>query len=236
VLQDLLKFSGFPEPFFVFFFIFLKRWQNTKVTQLVKEDVRDLGNIRHLSLFQVLVDILPERVVSLFSINNLREDLEVSHATLSNWIDMLENLFYCFRIYPFCGNKTIRSLKKEPKLYLWDYTEIRNNEGSKFENFIASHLLKFTHFLYDIYGHKAQLWFLKDVYGREVDFLITIDNAPWFAIEVKTKNRQLSKSLNYYGKRLNIPYLFQVVKEESIDYIQDDIRVISASKFLTSLV
>ena len=47
---------------------------------------------------------------------------------------------------------------------------------------IASHLLKFVHFLEDYEGYKAELYFLRDVDKREVDFIVTIDQKPWFAV------------------------------------------------------
>ena len=42
------------------------------------------------------------------------------------------------------------------KLYLWDWS-ILENEGAKFENLIASHLLKFVDFFQDSQGQKNKL-------------------------------------------------------------------------------
>jgi predicted AAA+ superfamily ATPase len=53
---------------------------------------------------QLLGDILPDRTGSLLSINSLREDLEVSHRAVSNWLNILES-FYYFKEklqIPFC--------------------------------------------------------------------------------------------------------------------------------------
>lgn len=236
ILDKLLTFGGFPDPFLKEDERFLRRWHNSKINQLVKEDIRDLENLKHLSLFQLLVEIIPEKVASLLSINSLREDLDVNHKTMVRWFNILENFYYCFRIFPYAENKKIRSLKKEPKLYLWDYSEIKNNEGAKFENLIAGHLLKFIHFLYDVHGYKAELNFLRDIDGREVDFLITIDKKPWFAVETKLKNKDIPKSLLYFGDRLKIPFLFQVVRESGVDFSRKEVRTISADKFLTALV
>ena len=44
--------------------------------------------------------------------------LQVSHRAVSNWLNILEAFYYCFRIYPFVG-KNYRSLKKEPKFALF---------------------------------------------------------------------------------------------------------------------
>ena len=145
---------------------------------------------------------------------------------------MLELFYFHFRIYPY-SKKTVRSLKKMAKLYLWDWSVI-NNEGVRFENLIASHLLKYAHFLKNSQGYKAQLHYLRDSEGREVDFLFTIDDKPWFAVEVKLDEEK--SYLDYYQQRLGIPFVYQVVKKSGIDYLKKGIRIISADKFLTAFV
>ncbi len=110
------------------------------------------------------------------------------------------------------------------------------NSATKFENLVASHLLKFVHFLYDTEGYQAQLFFLRDRPGREVDFLVGIKNKPWFAVEVKESAKEVSKHLNYFGERLKIPFLYQVVLEPGIYLRRKNIIIISAEYFLQGLV
>ncbi len=190
--------------------------------------VKDIGSM------QLLTDILPEKVGSLLSINSIREDLEVSHRAVSNWINILETFYYIFRIYPY-NKKIIRSIKKEPKLYLLDWSEIEA-EAVRFENMIASHLLKFVHFLYDYEGYNAELNFLRNIDVLKVDFIISINKKPWFMVEVKSNDINVSKSLIYFKERLKIPYSYQVVKKSNIDKLMNDVRVISADKFLANLI
>lgn len=230
----LLKFGGFPEPLFKQSEKDLRRWHNERIDRLVRGDIRDIENIRELSLMQVLVDLLPSKVSSMLSVNSLREDIEVSHKTVSLWLDILERFYYCFRIYPFYGSK-IKSLRKEPKIYLWDWSEIED-EGAKYENMIASHLLKFCHYLYDKEGHKAELHYIRDKEKREVDFLISINKKPWFCVETKKSYGNIPGSLVYFKERLAIPYSYLVVQEKGIDKIQKDVRIISFDKFLSGLV
>lgn len=56
----------------------------------------------------------------------IREDLEVSHRSVTNWLNILEKFYYHFRIYPFARD-IIRSIKKEPKLYLCDWSEVESS-------------------------------------------------------------------------------------------------------------
>jgi len=233
-LEILLEYGGFPEPFMKQNKRVLRRWHNEKVERLFREDVRDIEAIRDLTGMKLLSDLLPGRVGSLLSINSIREDIGVSHRAVSSWLDILENLYYHFRVYPYTQDLS-RSVKKEPKLFLWDWSEV-SEPGARFENFIASHLLKWIHFLYDYQGYRTSLHFLRNAEKKEVDFLVTLDKKPWIAVEVKLNDSVVSPSLYYYKERLSIPFLFQVVKTPGIDRYKDDVRVISASRFAAALI
>lgn len=201
---------------------------------MFREDILDVQSIRDIGNMKLLSDILSSKVGSLLSLNAIREDLEVSHRAVTHWMDILESFYYHFRIYPY-STKKIRSLKKEPKLYLWDWSEVED-EAARFENLIASHLLKFVHFITDYEGYRAELYFLRDVDKREVDFLVTINAKPWFAVEAKLNDTNLSPNLLYFKERLSIPYVYQVVKMEKTDRLEKGARIISAGKFLSGLI
>lgn len=230
----LWKYGGFPEPLFKKEERMLRRFHSARLDRLIKEDIRDATILRDIASIQLLADLLPSKVSSLFSINSLKEDLQVTHKTLSLWVDALERFYYHFRIYPFHSHR-MKSLRKEPKLYLWDWSEL-TSESAKLENMVASHLLKFVHFLIDREGYKAELFFLRDIEGREVDFLVTIDKKPWFAVEVKMTESERTKTLRFFQNKLKIPFIYQVINEQGIDFLQNDIRVMSAPFFLSGLV
>lgn len=233
-LEILFHFGGFPEPLLKQNERQLRRWHREKTERLFREDILEMEMIRDMGNLQLLCDMLPEKVSSLLSLNTLREDLEVSHKAVSHWTNVLEAFYYCYRIYPFV-TKTIRSLKKEPKLYLWDWSEVKN-EGARFENLVASHLLKLVHFIQDYEGYKCQLQYLRDRDKREVDFLVTIDDKPWFACEAKFQDEDPSANLKYFKDRLNIPYAYQIAYQGSKDYLSNGIRILPAAKFLGSLL
>jgi len=228
------KQGGFPEPLFAGSERVLRRWHNERNERLFREDIRDVELIRDMGNMQLLSDMLPSKVGSLLSANSIREDLEVSHRAVSHWLDILERFYYHFRIRPFARSR-IRSIRKEPKLYLWDWSEVPK-EAARYENMAASHLLKFVHWLNDREGFKADLYFLRDTSMREVDFLVTIDEKPWFAVEVKSQSEHLSPHLPYFRDRLGIPFSYQLVKKQGVDKVVDGVRIISADKFLAALV
>ncbi|MCP4755160.1 MAG: ATP-binding protein [Proteobacteria bacterium] len=236
LLNDLMMFGGFPELFLKKNKRLVKRWQNERKTRLVKEDIRDIEFIREFSLFQILTNLLPTKVGSVFSLNSLREDLNMAHQTLAKWVDILENFYYCFRIYPYQTTE-IKSLKKEPKLYLWDYSEL-SDLPAKFENLVASHLLKFVHHLYDAFGMNIELKYLRDIDQREVDFVVVLEDKPIFMVETKLSSRKATTPVRFFKRKLDVPFAFQVVLEENVDYLsqKENVRIISASKFLGGLI
>ena len=233
-LEALYQFGGFPEPLIAQDARTLRRWHRERFERLFREDIRDMESIRDLSNMQLLGDMLSKRVGSILSLNALREDLEVSHKAMSHWMNILESFYYQYRIFPF-ASRHVRSLKKEPKLYLWDWSEVEE-EGARFENCVASHLLKFVHFLEDHSGYKTQLCYLRDRDKREVDFIVVVDGKPWFACEAKLRDTTISPHLRYFNERINIPFCYQVNKDGKEDYKDGNIRVLPASKFFSALI
>jgi predicted AAA+ superfamily ATPase len=151
--------------------------------RLVREDIRDTTRLRELALLEQMIVMLPARVAQPFSLNALREDLGVSHDSVTLWTKTLEEFYYLFLI-PAYSRKLPRASKKERKLYLWDYSELRS-PGEKFENMIASHLLKWSHSAGDLGYTEIDLRFIKNKEKKEVDFLILRDRKPVLLIEAK---------------------------------------------------
>lgn len=207
-LHRLLKFSGFPEPLFAEDEDEHRRWQRERIQRVIHTDLRDLETVKEISAIELLVEALPERVGSPLSLQNLSEDLQVSHATVGRWIDILDRLYMTFRISPF-GSPKIRAVKKEQKLYFWDWTQ-NDSQGSRFENLVASHLLKYCHFLEDTKGYRTELRFIRDTDKREIDFVVIREKKPIFAVECKTGERALSPHISYFAKRTSIPAFYQV--------------------------
>lgn len=225
--QHLYRFGGFPEPLFGGSNRKWARWQNEKTERLVQEDLISLERVREISQIQLLLQILPSRVGSKLSIQSLREDLQVAFETVEHWVMIFENLYYCFRISPY-ATKLFRSAKKEKKLYLWDWSSCET-EGARFENLVASHLLKFCHFRYDVYGEKHELRFLKDSDGHELDFLLLRNGKIESAIECKLGDTRVSDTLARFVSKLGICKAYQVHAEET--HFEDPKRRIECIPF-----
>ena len=233
ILKNLLRFGPFPEPFLSQNTRTLKRWQRERMDRFLREDIRDLENVRDLSELELLADLLTGRVGSPLSIQSLREDLEVSHRAVAHWLTILERLYFCFIVPPY-SQRLERALKKIPKVYLWDWSLVLD-EGARFENLVAGHLLKLKHALEDQEGYRMGLYYLRDVTKREVDFLMTADGKPWLAVECKMAARSASPALRYFGERLEVPYLYQITLQGAEDVLDGPVRIMPAAKFLAAL-
>ncbi len=234
-LRELMLFSGFPEPYFLKDTVEARRFSNEYRTRIIRDELRDLEHVTEIGLMERLSLRLPELVGSPLSINALREDLQVSHATVSRWIDILENLYFIFRVYPF-GAPKLRAVKKEAKHYHFDWTQIEN-EGVRFENLVACHLLKWCHHLIDAQGRNMELRYFRDIDKREVDFVLIENNKPVLFLECKSSPQDSGLSLRYLHERFPDVEACQIsLKDDKAIVDKYGIKHISASAFLIGLI
>ena len=233
--MDLLHLGGFPEPFLSGSNRQAQRWMREYRSRVVNEEISSLELSRNLSQMELLLLKLPERTASPLSINSLREDMNVSHKTLSKWLNIFERMYLIYRISPYHSNK-FRALKKDQKHYHYNWAEIPH-EGAKFENMIAGHLLKWIHFQQDYYGKNMNLCYFRDTDKREVDFIITENYKPLQAIECKWQTKDISPSLKYFKIKFPKTECIQVSMECSREYIsKEGIKNLSWHTLLKNLI
>jgi len=225
--------SGFPEPYYANDSRQYRRWVQRRRELVLRQDLRDISDIREISGIEHLSLLLPERVGAPLSLNSLREDLLVAHDTVSSWVEYLDRLYYSFRIRPYTG-KLAQSLRREEKLYLWDWAEIED-KGARFENIVASHLLKAVHAWSDVGYGEYELMYWRDKQKREVDFVLTNRRKPVALFECKASDTNPSAALRYLGERLNVPRI-QLVDRPAIDERSGLLRIVSAAQFLGALI
>lgn len=236
VLEKLMSRGGFPEPYLGENETQAKRWRKERRQLILREDLRDLERVREISQIGLLLDLLAERVSGPVVMANLAVDLDVKPKTVKYWLGILERLYLGFLIYPFTG-KLVRAIKKTPKFYFYDNGEVPVSDpgglGPRFENLVASHLLKKIQFLEDLQGDAYSLHCLRDKEDHEVDFVIVKNRKPIALIEAKWSQQRVSPSLNYFGDRLNIKNRIQIVRELSRSFTQNDVRVFPATEWLS---
>lgn len=208
-LQQLMQFGGFPEPFVQADSRFYNRWQQLRQQQLIHEDIRDMNQVQDIAQLEILANLLREQSGQVIRYTTLANQINVSVDTVSRWINVLESFYYAYRVRPWFQNMTT-ALRKEPKIYLWDWSRVQD-KGARFENLIASHLLKAVHWWTDSGLGDYQLHYLRTKDQKEVDFLVSKNNQPWLLVEVKSSTKQsLNKHLAWFQEKTGAEYAFQV--------------------------
>ena len=217
--EGLIRFGGFPEPFVKASQSFYGRWSHHSNDQLLREDIRDLTRVQELSQIEMLAHRIRHQAGQLTSFMSFARDIRSTVPTVRRWVEILESLHYCFRVSPWHTN-VVGSLRKEPKYYLWDWSQV-GNSAARLENLVASALLKFVNWRTEEGAGLHRLYFLRDKRKREVDFVVVRDEKPWFLVEVKTSdNAELSKSLQHFQEQTGATHAFQIAG--NAEYVNRD--------------
>jgi predicted AAA+ superfamily ATPase len=230
--EQLYRFGGFPEPLSRGSERFARKWREDYLSLILREDLRDLSQIKATDTVENMVSLLPERVGSPLSIQSLAEDLESSHPTIKNYLTQLERLWLLFSIKPW-SRRLNRTLRKERKTYFLNWTSVPE-ESKRFENFIAASLLKAAQVGTDLAHGRAELWYIRTFDKREIDFLLTLDDRPALLVEAKLSETDIGPSARRVAAQMGIPFV-QVVQRQGIFSKQDNSIIISANRFLAAL-
>ena len=216
--SSLWRYGGYPEPFLKRDRRFARRWQALRHHQLVREEVRDLTRVQQLDQLELMARFLAERSGQQLVFGNLARQIRVSEDTVRRWTATFCDLHLGFLVRPWHRNVT-RSLRKEPKWYLRDWSSLRD-PGARAETLVACHLLKAVEGWTDLGLGDFELGYLRDKEKREVDFVVVRDGEPWFLVEAKWGEAPLSPSLKYFQDQTGAPFAFQV--ELGMEYVDRD--------------
>lgn len=232
-LSILFKKSGFPEPLFSQNDEDANRWRKLYADTLLRQDVLEFQDIEKVGAIRQVYNILKNKVGSTISYSNIAGDVGISPITVKKYIQILESLYILFIIKPYT-HKMARSILKEPKVYFFDYGVIED-EGARFENFVALSLYKNIVTKNDITGSNMGLNFLKTKDQKEVDFAISDNNELKEIIEVKVSDNKLSQALKYFSEKYNIKGV-QLVRYADLEImLNNNIQLRSANKYLSDL-
>lgn len=195
--EEFIRFGGHPK-------IVLENSEEKKQTYLgqiistyVRKDIRDIGNIRNISSFNKLLEVLASQSGMLLNILEISNTLKINRETVLEYLDLLENTFIIKRITPF--HKNLRSeLSKNPKIFfldtgmmhlLWLKEFPKVILGNAFETFVFLELMKSN--------KKINFW--RTTNKQEVDFIVK--SKELYAIEVKYNFQNLdNKSLRFFSE------------------------------------
>lgn len=228
----IMRLGGFPEPFLQNDEREARRWRRERLEKVVKDDLRDLEAVRDISGIMMLIDLLRERVGGPIVVSHLAGDLQVAPKTVKHWIDLLERMYVIFVVKAHVG-KISRAISKPTKIYFYDNADVIGDNGPKFENLVATHLLKRLQFLEDRDGYRYELAYIRDKEKREVDFVLLKERKVEQCIEVKWNDETPSSALKYFTIKLKPKKRsLQLVGTLKRGFQSGDIDVESALKWL----
>lgn len=221
--EEYIRFGGYPK-------IVLENSEEKKqvflgqiINTYVRKDIRDIGNIRNISSFNKLLELLASQSGQLLNVLEVSNTLKINRETIFEYLDLLENTFIIKRITPF--HKNLRSeISKNPKVFfldigmmhlLWLKEFPKVIFGNSFETFVFLELMKV--------GKRINFW--RTTNKQEIDFIV--NSKELYAIEVKSNfqnsdNRTLNFfSENYKCKTVTVglkgekkgKYIWELVKE-----------------------
>jgi predicted AAA+ superfamily ATPase len=208
--QRLMSVGGFPEPFLSGDERQARRWRRERFDRVLKDDVRDLESVRDIQTLGMFVELLRGRVGGMVVLSNLANDLQIAPKTAAAWLEVVERMYIAFAVRPL-SKSLPRAIQKPPKVFFFDNADVLGDEGARFENLIATHLLKRVQFLEDRDGFRYELRYIRDKEGREVDFAIIKDGVVDTLVEAKWSDETPSRPLAYYAERLHPNRAVQIV-------------------------
>ena len=240
-LDALLRFGGFPEALFEATDAGRKRWQNQYFTDLVREDVLEFSRIHEVRAMRNLVELLRGRTGSPLSFESLGRDLSIAPNTVRSYIDILEALHIVFLVRPYHRN-IARAQAKAPKLYFHDWAYVHganpteDQPGARFENLVATHLLKHVCFMADSAGDELSVNYMRTASGKEIDFVLTdaAGEATHF-IETKWSDTRVSFALKQMAQTHRQAQAILLVRQTPHAFDNDGVAVRPAAQWLAEL-
>lgn len=195
--------SGFPEPFLRDSLPSYRRWSSAYGQRLIREDIRELTDIRAVTDIETLYYLLPSRIGSPLSIPSLAEDLKVSYNTVQSWLAIFERFYLTFTL-PTWTERISRAIQKERKVYILDTPRIKD-PAARFENMVAMELWRAISSWNAVGAGDFSLHFIKNKEQQEVDFLIADGREPFLLVECKLNDEQPAKALLAAQRALRVP-------------------------------
>ncbi len=215
ILNNVLIYGGYP--------YLIKNPNDEKyllnfVDSLIFKDILELNLIEDKKLAKDLLKLLAFQIGNLINYSELAVSLKADQRKIKRYIEIFEQSFILFRLYPYSKNKR-DEISKSAKIFFYDTgvrnaiigdfsdLESRTDKGALFENFIISELIK-----QDSYAEKNyKFYYWRTKQGSEIDIVLE-KGKELIGIELKYKRKAVNKA---FKNR----------------YLQAKIRMITADNF-----
>ncbi len=170
------------------------------VDSLIFKDILELDLIEDKKLAKDLLRLLAFQIGNLINYSELASSLKADQRTIKRYIEIFEQSFILFRLYPYSKKKR-DEISKAAKIFFYD-TGIRNaligdfsdldsrtDKGALFENFIISELIKQDSYC----DANLKFYYWRTKQGSEIDVVLE-KKGEIIGVEVKYKRRSVNKA------------------------------------------
>lgn len=233
-LTHLLARGGFPEPALAGSEADAQRWRADYFSGLVREDVLEFSRLQEVNAMRLFAEMLRSRVGSPLSMASLARDLNLSPVTMAKYLDILEALFIVFVVRPWHRN-IARATLQAPKVYFYDTGLVQGDEGLRFENLVACHLLKNVQWQQDTRGAAAELHYIRTKDDAKVDFCLSEGDTLSHLVECKLSDAKPHRALARFAEQWPKAQAIQLVRECRAEADIGRVQVRDAAQWLAAL-
>lgn len=186
---------------------------------VIFKDILDLNLIDNKKNALRLLRLLAFQIGNLINYSEIATRLAIDARTINRYIEIFEQSYIIFRLYPFSQNKR-DEIGKMPKIYFYD-TGLRNaligqfedialrqDRGALFENLVITEVLK--HNVYTRSRFELHYWRLSS--GAEIDLVLTRGKDEINGVEIKWLKEGYTKAFQERYPQASV----QVVTSENI--------------------
>lgn len=180
------------------------------VDSLIFKDLLELDLIEDKKLAKELLKLLAFQIGNLINYSELANSLKADQRKIRRYIEIFEQSFILFRLYPYSKNKR-DEISKSAKIFFFD-TGIRNaliddfsdldsriDKGALFENFIIAELIKQNSYLEK--GYNFYYWRTKQ--GSEIDVVLEKKDE-LIGVEIKYQRKNANRAFGNRYKEAKI--------------------------------
>ena len=233
-LTHLLARGGFPEPVLASTEADAQRWRADYFAGLVREDVLEFSRLHEVNAMRLFAEMLRSRVGSPLSLASIARDLQLSPVTLGRYLDILEALFIVFVVRPWHRN-IARATLQAPKVYFYDTGLVLGDEGLRFENLVACHLLKNVHWQQDTRGAATDLHYIRTKDEAEVDFCLSEGDTLTHLVECKLADAKPHRALARFAAQWPQAQAIQLLRDCPVEADIGRLQVRDAAPWLAAL-
>lgn len=207
-----------------------ERYYSDYVNTYLERDIKELSQVGKLNEFYDFLVFMAARTSQQLKYSEIANAIGISAPTAKEWVSILERSGIIYILKPYYSNISKR-LVKTPKMYFldtglaaylcrWPNAETLERgamDGAFLETYVVSEIVK----SYFNAGKRPDLYYYRDIDGKEIDLLI-IEGNNIYPIEIKKSSNPSNPDKNLSAlQKFNMsvmPELIICMSEELIPY------------------